>query len=280
MSILLSLLGSNVPTGGDSGWPDISTATFVRSDTVNIGLNPLGIFFKPDGTKVYTLNSADQLVETNLSTAWDISTHGTAVNTFTTDQTYNISPGGFWFSTDGINLFITDRLYDRIVQYELTTAWDISTASYLRLQSVQTQQGSLRDVCFDDSGLNMYIIGQNAHEIDRFTLTTAWDISTMSHHSNSASINNAPLAAKANGVFIKPDDGTKIYAVDDNSNQIVQWNLSTPYDISSDVDSTGDDTFSITSQETSPWSMYISPDGSHLYVAGTSGDDINQYSLG
>lgn len=280
MSILLSLLGSNVPTGGDSGWPDISTAAFVRSDTVNIGLNPLGIFFKPDGTKVYTINTADQLVETNLSTAWDISTHGTAVNTMTTDQTYNISPGGFWFSTDGTNLFVADRLYDRIVQYELTTAWDISTASYLRLESVQAQQGSLRDVCFDDSGLNMYIVGQNAHEIDRFTLTTAWNISTISHHSNSASINNAPLAAKANGVFIKPDDGTKIYVVDDNNNQIVQWNLSTPYDISSDVDSTGDDTFSATSQETSPWSMYISPDGSHLYVAGTAGDDINQYSLG
>ena len=81
--------------GGDT-WPDISTASFIRFDSVNVGGDARGVFFKPDGTKIYTLNNTDQIRETTLSTAWDISTHGSTDYTYTTDQTHNWNPSGLF----------------------------------------------------------------------------------------------------------------------------------------------------------------------------------------
>jgi DNA-binding beta-propeller fold protein YncE len=259
-------------------WPDVSTATFVRFDTVNIGANGYGIFFKPDGTKVYTLDADDTIRETNLSTAWDISTHGSTVSSFTTNQSTNIAPRNLFFKTDGTEMYVGDGLSDRVVQYSLSTAWDLSTASYTQFFSVQNEQGVFRAMCFDDSGENMYICGvAGGDNLDRYTLSTAWDISTCSYNSTSATISSA---IEPSGLFIKGDDGTKIFTIDVKNDSVVQWNLSTAYSITSDVGQTADSSFYIGTQESRPVGLYISPDGEHMYVVGTTGDGIDQYSLG
>ncbi|NBT50125.1 MAG: hypothetical protein EBV86_00305 [Marivivens sp.] len=274
---LIAAAAGNV---GDAAivWPDVSTATFVRFDTVNIGANPYGIFFKPDGTKVYTLDADDTIRETNLSTAWDISTHGSTVSSFTTNQTYNIAPRNLFFKTDGTEMYVGDSLSDRVVQYSLSTAWDLSTASYTQFFSVQNEQGVFRAMCFDDSGENMYICGiAGADNLDRYTLSTAWDISTCSHDSTSSAV---ATAMEPTGLFMKGDDGTKIFTINRKADTVVQWNLSTAYSITSDVGQTADSSFSVATQETSPIGLYISPNGEHMYVCGTTDDGIDQYSLG
>jgi|DEB0MinimDraft_6_1074348.scaffolds.fasta_scaffold00034_29 DNA-binding beta-propeller fold protein YncE len=273
---LIAAAAGNV--SGEIVWPDVSTASFVRFDTVNIGANPYGIFFKPDGTKVYTLDADDTIRETNLSTAWDISTHGSTVSSFTTNQSYNIAPRNLFFKTDGTEMYVGDALSDRVVQYSLSTAWDLSTASYTQFFSVQSQQNTFKAMCFDDSGENMYICGTyGGDNLDRYTLSTAWDISTCSYHSTSGTVSSA---IEPSGLFIKGDDGTKIFTINRKNDSVVQWDLSTAYSITSDVGQTADSSFSVATQETSPIALYISPDGEHMYVVGTIDDGIDQYSLG
>jgi len=273
---LIAAAAGNV--SGEIVWPDVSTASFVRFDTVNIGANPYGIFFKPDGTKVYTLDADDTIRETNLSTAWDISTHGSTVSSFTTNQSYNIAPRNLFFKTDGTEMYVGDALSDRVVQYSLSTAWDLSTASYTQFFSVQSQQNTFKAMCFDDSGENMYICGTyGGDNLDRYTLSTAWDISTCSYHSTSGTVSSA---IEPSGLFIKGDYGTKIFTINRKNDSVVQWDLSTAYSITSDVGQTADSSFSVATQETSPIALYISPDGEHMYVVGTIDDGIDQYSLG
>ena len=55
-------------SSGDVVWPDISTASFVRFDTVVAGNDVRGVFFKPDGTKIYTCEFGDYIREATLST--------------------------------------------------------------------------------------------------------------------------------------------------------------------------------------------------------------------
>ena len=262
--------------GGDT-WPDISTASFIRFDSVNVGGDARGVFFKPDGTKIYTLNNTDQIRETTLSTAWDISTHGSTDYTYTTDQTHNWNPSGLFIGNDGTELYVTEISNgDHVVQYTMSTAWDLSTASYTRKFDVSTQESSVRGVSFSEDGTLMFINGLSS-DINKYTLSTAWDISTASYSQTSSSYNSLTTAAL--GMFMKPD-GTRFYLVDAANDKIQQWSMTTAYDITSDISATADDDFSVASQETTPWSMYISPDGNHLYVGGGAGNGIDQYSLG
>jgi len=281
MSILLSLVGSNISTSSSvASWSDVSTASFVRFDTVNAGGDVRGIFFKPDGTKVYTVNQSRQLIETTLPTAWDISSHGARDYRFYTNSTFNPNPVGIFFKPDGTGLYVADLSNSSINQYTLSTGWDLSTVSWTRVASVSTFENNLRGISFSPDGTMVFVQGMGSDTIKRIDLSTAWDISTLGSTTSSAgsSIFASPINESAGlGMFMKPD-GTRFYIVGNVANKIYQWNATTAYDVSM-VSPTIDDSLTVTAQETTPWSMYISPDGSHLYVGGGSGNGIDQYSL-
>ena len=266
----------------DGSWPDVSTASFVRFDTVVAFNDVRGISFKTDGTRIYTCELGDYIRETTLSTAWDISTHGSLVNTLRTDQTHNANPAGIFFKDDGTELYVVDISADVVVQYSLSTAWDLSTASYTR--KVSTTLGSAneyipRGVSFSGDGENMYVVGTGQDTITRFTLSTAWDISTASYDSQGSTLQTSPLHESALlGMFMKPD-GTRFYATGNIQNKVFQWNPTTAYSVS-DVGVTVDDSFSTSSQEGTPWWVYISPEGDHMYIGGGDGNGVDQYSLG
>lgn len=264
-------------SSGDAVWPDISTASFVRFDQVVAQNDVRDVFFKPDGTKIYTCEVGDYIREATLSTAWDISTHGSANYTLTTDQTHNGNPWGIFIGNNGTELYVTEiSSGDQVIQYTMSTAWDLSTASYTRKFSVGTQESLVRGVSFSEDGTLMFINGQSS-DFNKYTLSTAWDISTASYSQTSSSYNSLTTAAL--GMFMKPD-GTKFYLVENANDKIHQWNMTTPYDITSDIGTTTDDDLSVTNQETTPYSMYISPDGNHLYLGGGAANGIDQYSLG
>ena len=265
-------------SSGDVVWPDISTASHVRFDNVVAANDVRGVFFKPDGTKIYTCEFGDYIRQATLSTAWDISTHGRVEVTLQTHQTHNPNPGGIFFKDDGTELYVTDITFNasKVVQYSLSTAWALNTASYTRNFSVNSEEYQVRGVSFSEDGTLMFVNGSGS-DFTKYALSTAWDISTASHSQTSSSYNNLTTAAL--GMFMKPD-GTKFYITNNGADKIHQWDMTTAYDISTDIGSTADDELSVGSQETNPWSMYISPNGDHLYVGGGTGNGVDQYSLG
>ena len=261
-------------------WDDVENASHVRFDDVNSGGNdPRGIFFKSDGTKVYMLRSNRTITETTLSTAWDISTHGSIDNTFAASSFhfYHTNPYGLFISPDGTELYSADDDYNRLHRYTMSTAWDLSTLSHTTsVSTIGSQDSTPRDICFSPDGLNMYYIGISSDKIHRYTLSTAWDISTLSHDSSTSST----MDTFPNGIFMKPD-GTRYYVVGSGSDKVYQFNPLTAYTLSNVLTSSTDidSEFSVATQETGPFSLYISPNGSHMYVGGAVGNGVDQYSL-
>jgi len=90
------------------------------------------IFMKNDGTSIYKIQDASpfrSVIQFNLGTAYNISS---ASNVATFDITPQTS-GGCWgisFSPDWFRMYVSDISTDVIYQYNLTTARDITTASY------------------------------------------------------------------------------------------------------------------------------------------------------
>jgi hypothetical protein len=55
-------------------------------------------------------------------------------------------------------------------EYDLSTAWDISSASYLQNFSVSAQETSPRGVFFKPDGLKMYIVGVSGQDVNEYDL--------------------------------------------------------------------------------------------------------------
>ncbi len=255
---------------------DISTASFVRSyATSTQDPSITGLQFKPDGTKMYALGTNnDRIYEYNLSTPW-------ALNTVTFLQSFLVggqdtNPTGLFFKPDGTKVYVTGSTGDSIYEYNLSTAWDISTASFLQSFSVATEEATPTGLFFKPDGTKVYVVGSGGDDINEYNLSTAWNISTASFVQT---FSVAGQDVTPEGVFFK-DDGTKMYMAGSSSASIYEYDLATAYNIST-ASYTAPTTnyFSVTAQETQPADVFFKPDGTKLYVTGSTGDDINEYNL-
>ena len=71
-------------------------------------------------------------------------------------------------------------------------------------------------------------------------------------------------------------DGTKMFVVGDDGDDVNEYTLSTPFDVSTGVFV---DSFSVAAQDTFPSGLAFSSDGAKMFVVGIAGDDINEYSI-
>ena len=70
------------------------------------------------------------------------------------------APRGLFFKSDGTKVYVIGTTNDAIYQYTLSTAWDISTASYDSISySVATQDATPSGLIFSQDGHQFYIIG-------------------------------------------------------------------------------------------------------------------------
>jgi len=255
---------------------DLSVAAY---DSVSFSVSaqeagPSSVFFKDDGTKMYVIGfSGDEINEYDLSTAWDITT--ASASSVLSISSYETLPRGLVFKTDGTSLYFTGLGNDQVRQYDMTTAWDISTASYSKTFSVSSQDTSPSGLFFKSDGTQMYVSGAAGDDVNEYDLSTAWDVSTASY-SNNFSLSSESIASPQSLFFTS--DGTKMFVVSRDDDNIYYYSLSTPWDITSA--SYSNTSFSVTSQESSPYGIFFKSDGTKMYVVGSSNDTIYQYSTG
>jgi DNA-binding beta-propeller fold protein YncE len=236
---------------------------------------PTGLHFKDDGTKIYINGqNSDRVSTITLATPWDVSTailpH---IKSFSV-ASQEISPSGLFFKDDGTKVYIIGTTNDRIYQYSLGTAWDITTASYENKSFlVQTQEATPGGLFFKDDGTKVYIVGSVNDTIYQYTLSTPWDISTASYDSKSFSVNQEGTPQE---VFFKPD-GTKVYVVGDTSDIIRQYTVATPWDLS--TASFDNVSFAIGAQDAQPRGLYFKSDGTKVYMVGLNNSTIYSYTL-
>ena len=179
-------------------------------------------------------------------------------------------------ATGGTKMYIQNALADdEVFEYTLSTAWDLSTASYTaeyENTDADTGDGLPREFSITHNGLHAYIVGSNQDHIDRFTLGTAWNITTMNHEEDldiSGKETN-PYGLEVSG------DGTKLYVIGYSSDKIHQWNMSTANDLST---AGYHGYLSTSSQSGAEGGLGFSKDGTKVYMADQVGDDVEAYTL-
>ena len=200
---------------------DVSTAVFLQDFYVGSQEGaPVGLFFKPDGTKMYVVGySGDDVNEYDLSTAWDVST-AVFLQLFSV-ATQDVNPYGVTFKPDGTKMYVIGTQFDSVYEYNLSTAWNVSTASYLQLFSVAGQETTPYGVTFKPDGTKMYVLGSAGDDVNEYDLSTAWNVTTAVLLQNFSVV---AQEATPRGFFFKPD-GTKMYVIGSGGNAIDEYDL-------------------------------------------------------
>ena len=192
---------------------DVSTAGYstVHNLSSQAG-NPMGMCFNLDGTKLYVCDSSsDSVYQYTLSSAWDLSTLAYA-SIYKDVSAYCGSPVSIMFKPDGLRCYINDGSSDEVEQWDLTTAWDISTASY-SLQ-FDSQMDNIEGGAFSPDGARLYVVDGSAEDdIHEYHLSVPWDISTAVYK---YSKDLTGIASVPNSIFFRPD-GTKMYITENNA---------------------------------------------------------------
>jgi DNA-binding beta-propeller fold protein YncE len=213
----------------------IGTASFVDSfsvvDSEAAERNPRGIVFSKSGDKMFIVGATDnnkaKVSEYTLTTPWDISTASFVDSLNTRSQEGAAS--GLAFSKSGDKMFVMGaKTLDAVHEYTLTTPWDISTASFVDSFSVQAQEGDPTGLAFSKSGDKMFITGANGDDVNEYTLTTPWDISTASF------VDSFSVASQE----ISPQDiwfdssGKTMFIPGQNGDDVNVYKLTTAWDVS------------------------------------------------
>ena len=221
-----------------------------------------------------TVSSATLLLSGGASTSYDLSAASYDDISFSVASQENL-PYDIEFKPDGTEMYVTGTAGIDINQYTLSTAWDITTASFTQNFSYSSQDSSPYASSFKTDGTKLYMVAAGNDAVFQYSLSTAWDISTASYDSVSFSVSSQTTVPV--DIAFK-SDGTKMYIVSSTGTEgVYQYSLSTAWDLSTaSYDSVF---FNTTSQSSNLFGIEFSSDGTKMFTAGITNDDIYQYSL-
>jgi len=199
-------------------------------------------------------------------------------NEKTTVDVQSPAPSSVHFSADGAKMFILDSGNKSVFEYNLTTPWVVSSATYsgFSYSAGSSFNAGISSLSFKPDGTAMYISGifntgsGFIRWIRSYNLTTPWNLSGgVGSLSQDLRFDDGNIG----GFDFKPD-GTKIYVIGTTGNTVYEYNLSIPWDISSNTQAS---TYSFNQGDVI--NINFKPDGTKFYVAVNVDSKIYEYSL-
>tara|TARA_B110001450_G_scaffold58704_1_gene55387 strand:+ start:136 stop:2037 length:1902 start_codon:yes stop_codon:yes gene_type:complete len=212
---------------------------------------PTAGFFKPGGARYFTAASSgtanDSVYEFDLSTNYDVTSIDASTFEDVTSTLWQTAyPAGLYFKSDGTEMYVLHIPSGNgfnIYQHSLSTAWDITSFNNTNVP-VGTPTSNTNsyniNLNFNAAGTKCYVAVQDPgiaganyiYELNEYTLSTAWDITTISNATTGNLDVSDYIRARA---YAFKNSGDDLYAIGSNIDNtgyiIVEYELSTGYDI-------------------------------------------------
>ena len=188
-------------------------------------------------------------------------------------------PHGVAFNSDGTKMYIIGASANRVIQFTLSTPFDISEATLLA-GSVCTEgiAGDGLKITFNSDGTKFFLVDDGTQDVEILTLTTAYDISTCSNTGSKdfGTTNLRDLKFS--------NDGKKVFLYDQGgTHSLKQYSLSSAFDISNPTlvttytGSSSKTLKQLTGNENKVNGLAFSSDGSKMFV--TNDTKITEFTL-
>lgn len=235
-----------------------------RTFTANNGLSNVNSIseivgsFGPDGSDVL-----------NLSAVQDI---GAAIDTY---LGFSFYAGRFHLNDGGTRLYIHQGAFgDTIRRYDLSTAYDISTASFAEAYDYTGLTTSNNGSTTSRDGTKFYIVDTSTPlKIRQVTLNTPYTFSSITDNGDTFYLNFYSQIGTIYDIRFNPD-GDLLHLIDNTNSKIHQFSLGTPWDITGSM--TYDGAASL--QTSSYYGFHLSTDGTKLYTINSS-RNIEEYDV-
>ena len=205
---------------------DVSSASYLNYYVSGVTIQSMS--FNNDGTKLFLL-TANQIREYSVSTAFDTSST-VSLTTYTDLSSQESAMTGFAFNNDGTKMFTVGYNNDKVYEYALSTAFDVSSSSlsFTDSLSISSQEQIPTEIRFNLDGTKMYITGNEGRDINEYTLSTAFDISSTVTHKGSYSLTSSDSYPTG---FSFNNDGTKLFTTGANFDRVNEHSLTTPFSL-------------------------------------------------
>ena len=231
--------------------------------------------FNHDGTKMFVVHASTPAVisEHALTTAFDITT---ASQSTTYDvSSHTTSPRGLRFNSDGTKLYLNSdqNSNKKVYEFSLSTAYDISSLSSPSSTVVSGQDGNPRGIAFNTDGSKMFLLGDSNDTVYEYSLSTAFDTTTISYTSRSLDFSSKEVTPR--GLSFN-STGTKLFITGQNSDDILEYDLSTGFNLST---ASFNGAYDMTGTVSSPNDVVFNNDGTKAFIGQTGSNKIFSFSL-
>ena len=194
-----------------------------------------GFYIDPTGTRAYTCHGNNSYTEGVIeyyafSSSFDI-TNATKISELNLSSSFEYLTG-IEFKPDGSRFYVSGLTSSGffIHQYNLSTKWDITTATLSGTFAISECAG----IRFRDTGSSFFVIDlANPDTIKEYELYNDWDISkTFSLPVSTTDINDITGESSVRGFSFK-DDGSKMFVSGTDTNSIHILELGTNWDLTS-----------------------------------------------
>jgi ribosomal protein L31 len=161
----------------------------------------------------------------------------------------------------------------KLISYNLSTPWNISTATKLHQRFVPSPGG----VRFSSDGFTLFfLLASSSGEINQYNLGSAWNITTYADISSPQKQLNLSLITgeTINLGFSFSSNGLKLFTTGQSNSKLYEISLTSAYDLDG---ATFIDDFYVGSQLDNPSDVFLKPDNSKFIVSGGSSDKLFEY---
>jgi hypothetical protein len=227
----------------------------------------------------YTISNAGdvQSFQLEINGGSDATEYDLANGAYDTGQSLSFSsvetsPSMAALSSDGTKIYVagTSQTGCIIHQYNLDTAYDLTSHNGNASKDVSAQDSNPDALAFSPDGLTMWIAAGAV--IYQYDLGTAWTVNTAVYNNDSWSTGHGNIKS-----LVVRDNGTSFYILSETARRVYEYTLGTANDISGTRTQEG--SFNVNADTTAyPYAMAISHDGSKLFLSRLN-LGIKQYNM-
>jgi len=208
-------------SGAESGAQDMHPAT---SDTLHVGTqSPIPRGFWVRGLKAWVVDDNGYIYQYTLENAGNIAKGSYDGISFNTSLT---NPTGLIFRPNGMSLYVSDNTDKKVMQIDMSTAWDLNTAS---ASGSYSHGFTMKGLTFNDDGSLFYMANTAGDEmVYVYDLSTPYKIDSATY---SYQYDYHLDITNAQGIQWS-SDGHRFLAGESWDDKIMYFDCGTPYDLS------------------------------------------------
>lgn len=238
---------------------------------------PAGLFFGNAGSSFYVVGTTnDRVLQYNMSSTNMANTGVLFGNVIVSGQ--DTAPNDLFIDSTGANMYVLGQTNRVVYQYTMPTPWNITTATYATLSAnVAAQDTTPTGLWFKPDLTTMYMVGSTNNTVYQYTLSTPGNIATATYASKSFNVSAGGAGGGGTGAVNLSSDGAKMWTIASSVPSIAEYNLATPWDVSTASYVLGN-TMGILAQDSTPTGMFVDLANSRAWMIGSSNDTVYQFN--